>query len=55
MRALLDEVASEFCEGGEDVEDEAAAGCGGVNGFLYGAEANAALGQPSHGIDQVGE
>jgi len=39
--AFDDELADELGEGGEDVEDEAAAGGGGVECFVQGPEADA--------------
>jgi hypothetical protein len=51
--AFADEVAFEFGQGGEHVEDELAAGGGGVDRLLEAAEPDAALGQPADGVDQV--
>jgi hypothetical protein len=42
-------------EGGEDVENELAAGGGGVDRLLQAAEPDAAVGQASDGVDQVAE
>ena len=42
MGAFDDEFADEFGEGGEDVEDQPAAGGGGVDGLVQAAEAHAA-------------
>jgi hypothetical protein len=44
-RALADEVAFELGQGGEDVEDELAAGGGGVDRLLQAPEPDAALGE----------
>jgi hypothetical protein len=51
--AFADEVAFELGQGGEDVEDELAAGGGGVDRFLEAAEPDAAVGQAGDGVDQV--
>jgi len=47
--AFADEVAFELGQGGEDVEDELAAGGGGVDRFLEAPEPNPTLGQPGDG------
>jgi hypothetical protein len=52
-RALADEVAFELGQGREDVEDELAAGGGGVDRLLQAAEPDAAPGQAGDGLDQV--
>jgi hypothetical protein len=49
---LADEVAFELGQGGEDVEDELAAG-GGVDRLLEAAEPDAAVGEAGDGVDQV--
>jgi hypothetical protein len=51
--AFADEVAFELGEGGEDVEDEFAAGGGGVDRLLEAAEPDAAVGEAGDGVDQV--
>ena len=43
--AFADQVAVELGQGGEDVEDELAAGGGGIDRFLQAPEADAAVGQ----------
>ena len=48
-----DEVAFEVGQGGEDVEDEFAAGGGGVDGLLEAAEPDATLSKLGDGVDQV--
>jgi hypothetical protein len=53
--AFLDEIAFEFGAGAEHVEDEAAAGGGGVDRFLERTEAAAASGECSDAVDEVGE
>jgi hypothetical protein len=53
--AFADEVAFELGQGGEDVEDELAAGGGGVDRLLQAAEPDAALGQAGDGVDQVAQ
>jgi hypothetical protein len=53
--AFTDEVAFELSEGGEDVEDELAAGGGGVDCLLEAAEPDAAVGEASDGVDQMPE
>ena len=40
-------------QGGEDVEDEFAAGGGGIDRLLETSEPDAAVGQASDGVDQV--
>jgi hypothetical protein len=50
-RALADEVAFEFGQGGEDVEDELAAGGGGVDRLLEAAKPDPLLCQPGDGVD----
>ena len=49
--AFADEVAFELGQGGEDVEDELAAGGGGVDRLLEAAEPDAAVGQAGDGVD----
>jgi hypothetical protein len=51
--AFADEVAFELGQGREDVEDELAAGGGGVDRLLEAAEPNPTLGKLSNGVDQV--
>jgi hypothetical protein len=51
--AFADEVAFELGQGGEHVEDELAAGGGGVDRLLEAAEPDPALSQAGHGVDQV--
>ncbi len=46
-------VAFEVGQGGKDVDDELAAGGGGVDRLLEAAEPDPALGQPGDGVDQV--
>jgi hypothetical protein len=53
--AFADEVALELGQGGEDVEDELAAGGGGVDRLLQAAEPDATLSQVGDGVDQVPE
>jgi hypothetical protein len=53
--ALADEVAFEFSQGREHVEDELAAGGGGVDRLLQAAEPDAAVGQAGDGVDQVAQ
>jgi hypothetical protein len=53
--AFADEVAFELGQGGEDMEDELAAGGGGVDGLLEAAQSDAAVGQAGDGVDQVAE
>jgi hypothetical protein len=50
---LAEEVAFELGQGGEDVEDEPAAGGGGVDRLLEAAEPNPTLGEAGDGVDQV--
>jgi hypothetical protein len=51
--AFADEIAFEFSQGCEHVEDELAAGRGGVDRLLKAAEPNVALSQASNGVDQM--
>jgi hypothetical protein len=51
--AFADQVALELGQGGEDVEDELAAGSGGVDRLLEAAEPDAAVGQAGDGVDQM--
>jgi hypothetical protein len=51
--AFADEVAFELGQGREHVEDELAAGGGGVDCLLEAAEPDAALGQAGDGVDQM--
>ena len=53
LGALDDELADELRQRGEHVEDEAAAGGGGVDRLLQGAEPDAGLRRSSHDRDQV--
>src|SRR5215203_4293958 len=53
--AFADEVAFELGQGGEDVEDELAAGGGGIDRLLEAAEPDAAVGQAGDGVDQMSE
>ena len=53
--AFTDEVAFELSEGGEHVEDELAAGSGGVDRPLEAAEPDPALSQAGNRVDQVPE
>lgn len=55
LGTLHDQLADELSKGGEDVEDEAAAGGGGVEGFLQGPEADAAATQIGDDRDEVGQ
>jgi hypothetical protein len=50
---FADKVAFELGQGGEDVEDELAAGGGGVDRLLQAPEPDPAIGQPSDGVDQM--
>jgi len=50
---FADEVAFELGQGGEDVEDELAAGSGGVDRLLEAAEPDAAVRQAGDGVDQM--
>lgn len=52
---LSDQVALEFCDGAEDGEDEPAAGCGGVDGFSEGPEADAAFSELFDGLQKVSQ
>ena len=47
--ALARQFPLEFREGAEDVEDQAAAGAGGVDRFGEGSEADIVLGEVLHG------
>jgi hypothetical protein len=51
--AFADEVAFELGQGGEDVEDELAAGGGGVDRLLETAESDPTLGEAGDGVDQL--
>jgi hypothetical protein len=51
--AFADQVAFELGQRGEHVEDQLAAGGGGVDRLLQAAEPNTAIGQSSDGVDQV--
>jgi hypothetical protein len=53
--AFANEVAFELRQGREDVEDELAAGGGGVDCLLQAPESDPALSQSSDGVDQVAE
>ena len=53
--AFADEVALELGQGREHVEDELAAGGGGVDRLLEAAEPDPALGQPGDGVDEVAQ
>jgi hypothetical protein len=52
-RALADEVTFELGQGREHVEDELAAGGGGVDRLLEAAEPDAAVGEPRDSVDQM--
>jgi hypothetical protein len=52
---LPDQVAFELGQGGEHVEDQLAAGGGGVDLLLQAAEPHATLGQAGDGLDQVAQ
>ena len=54
-RAFADEVAFELGQGREDMEDELAAGGGGVDRLLEAAEPDPAVGEAGDGVDQVPE
>ena len=54
-RAFADEVAFELGQGGEDVEDQLAAGGGGVDCLLEAPEPDAALSQFGDGVDEMPE
>jgi hypothetical protein len=54
-RAFADEVAFELGQGGEDVEDELAAGGGGVDRLLEAPESDPAVGESGDGVDQVAQ
>ena len=53
--AFADEVAFELGQGGEDVEDELAAGGGGVDRLLEATEPDPAVGEAGDGVDQVAQ
>jgi hypothetical protein len=53
--AFADEAAFELGQGGEHVEDELAAGGGGVDRLLQAAEPDAAVGEVGDGVDQVAQ
>ena len=53
LRPLPDEIPFELREGAEDMEDELAPGCGGIDLLGQALEANAALGQCRDHLDQV--
>jgi hypothetical protein len=53
--AFADQVAFELGQGGEHVEDELAAGGGGVDRLLEAAEPDAAVSQPGDGVDEMPE
>jgi hypothetical protein len=53
--AFADEVAFELGQGGEHVEDELAAGGGGVDRLLEAPEPDAAVGQAGDDVDQVAQ
>jgi hypothetical protein len=52
---FADEVAFELGQGGEDMEDELAAGGGGVDRLLEAAEPDPAVGQAGDGVDQMAQ
>ena len=52
-RPLAYQVAFELGQGGEHMEDELAAGSGGVNRLLQAPEPDPTLGQPGDGVDQM--
>jgi hypothetical protein len=54
-RPLVDQVPLELGEGAEEVEDELAGRCGGVDALLEAAEADAAAVQFADGVDEVAE
>jgi hypothetical protein len=54
-RPFTDQVAFELGQGGEDMEDEPAAGGGGVDRLLEAAVPDAALGQTGDGVGQMAE
>jgi hypothetical protein len=53
--AFADEAGFELGQGGEDVEDELAAGSGGVDRLLQAPEPDATVGQSGDGVDQMPE
>jgi hypothetical protein len=53
--AFADEVAFELGQGAKDVEDELAAGGGGVDRLLQTAEPDATVGESGDGVDQMPE
>ena len=53
--ALDDQLADELGQRGEDVEDQPAAGGGGVQGFVQALEADTASAQRADDCDQVGQ
>jgi hypothetical protein len=53
--AFADEVAFELGQGREDVEDELAAGSGGIDRLLEAAEPDAARSQAGDGVNEVPE
>jgi hypothetical protein len=54
-RAFADEITFELSQGREHMEDEFAAGGGGVDRLLQTAEPDAALAQPGDRVDQMRE
>jgi hypothetical protein len=54
-RPLADQVAFELSQGGEHMEDELAAGSGGIDRLLEAAEPDPTLSQSSDGVDQVAQ
>ena len=53
--AFADEVAFELGQGGKDVEDQLAAGGGGVDRLLQAPEPDPAISQPSDRVDQMAQ
>ena len=53
--AVTDEVTLELGQRGEDVEDQLAAGGGGVDLLLQAAEPDPVVGQAGDGVDQVAQ
>ncbi|GHA39030.1 hypothetical protein GCM10010372_44010 [Streptomyces tauricus] len=53
MGALDDELADELGEAGKDVEDESAAGGGGVEVLVERSEANAAVAEFGNHVDEI--
>src|ERR1035441_10074630 len=53
--ALDDQLADELRERGEDMEDQPAAGGGGVQGLVQALEADTAPAQHADDLDQVGQ